>query len=139
MINDLTKNDPYRDAESADAATVQNLKIIAAAQIQYYNTHSRTFGTFDQLVKEQMLNSKFSGDQPMVNGYILTLKVTPKTASALTSYSLNAAPQNSDAGNSHFYLDDSTDGNIHVNPDQEAGPNDPLWSCESSGNVTRVN
>ncbi|HYW69731.1 MAG TPA: prepilin-type N-terminal cleavage/methylation domain-containing protein, partial [Pyrinomonadaceae bacterium] len=44
-----------------EAATIQNLKTIAAVQIQYFNTHSRTFGTFDQLVKEGMLNSKFSG------------------------------------------------------------------------------
>ena len=33
-----------------EAATIQNLKTIAAVQIQYYNTHGRTFGTFDQLV-----------------------------------------------------------------------------------------
>ena len=39
-----------------EAATMQNLKTIAAVQIQYYNTHSRSFGTFDQMVKEQMLS-----------------------------------------------------------------------------------
>ena len=31
-----------------EAATLQNLKTIAAVEIQYYNTHSRSFGTFDQ-------------------------------------------------------------------------------------------
>ena len=31
-----------------EAATQQNLKTIAAVQIQYYNTHGRTFGTFEQ-------------------------------------------------------------------------------------------
>src|SRR3954464_6189045 len=59
-----------------EAATLQNLKTIAAVQIQFYNTHARTFGTFDQLVKEQMLSSKFSGNPPNVDGYILNLKVT---------------------------------------------------------------
>ena len=34
-----------------EAATLQNLRTIAAVQIQFYNTHARTFGTFDQLVK----------------------------------------------------------------------------------------
>jgi type IV pilus assembly protein PilE len=108
-----------------EAATLQNLKTIAAVQIQYYNTHSRTFGTFEQLVKEQMLNSKFAGNPPNVDGYILTLKVTPKTATSPTSYTLNADPQSDNSGKNHFFMD-STDGSIHVNPDQPAGPSDAV-------------
>jgi prepilin-type N-terminal cleavage/methylation domain-containing protein len=108
-----------------EAATLQNLKTIAAVEIQYYNTHSRTFGTFDQMVKEQMLSSKFSGNPPTADGYLLTLKVTPKTATSPTSYTLNADPQSDAAGKNHFYID-STDSSIHVNPDQAAGPNDPV-------------
>ncbi len=108
-----------------EAATLQNLKTIAAVEIQYYNTHSRTFGTFEQLVKEQMLSSKFSGNPPNVDGYVLNLKVVPKTATSATSYTLNADPQDSGSGKNHFYMD-STDGSIHVNPDQSSGPNDPV-------------
>src|ERR1041385_3579348 len=108
-----------------EAATLQNLKTIAAVEIQYYNTHSRTFGTFEQLVKEQMLSSKFSGNPPVADGYIHTLKVVPKTATSSTSYTLNADPQDSGSGKNHFYID-STDGSIHVNPDASAGPNDPV-------------
>jgi len=108
-----------------EAATLQNLKTIAAVQIQYYNTHSRSFGTFEQLVKEQMLSAKFEGNPPNVDGYVLTMKVTPKTATATTSYTLNADPQSDRSGKNHFYID-STDGSIHVNPDQPAGPNDAV-------------
>jgi prepilin-type N-terminal cleavage/methylation domain-containing protein len=108
-----------------EAATLQNLKTIAAIQIQYYNTHSRSFGTFDQLVKEQMLSTKFSGNPPSPDGYILTMKVTPKTATSPTSYTLNADPQSENSGRNHFYID-STDGSIHVNGDQPAGPNDEV-------------
>jgi len=108
-----------------EAATQQNLKTIAATQIQYYNTKGRTFGTFEQLVKDQMLNSKFAGDPPNVDGYVLNLKVTPKTATSPTSYTLNADPQNDSSGTNHFYID-SSDGSIHRNPDQPAGPNDPV-------------
>ena len=108
-----------------EAATLQNLKTIAAVQIQYYNTHSRTFGTFEQLVKEQMLSSKFSGNPPNVDGYILNLKVTPKTATSPTSYTLNADPQAESSGKNHFYID-SNEGSIHLNPDQPAGPNDAV-------------
>ncbi len=108
-----------------EAATLQDLKTIAAVQIQYYNTHSRTFGTFDQLVKEQMLSSKFTGNPPATDGYIFNLKVVPKTATSSTSYTLNADPQDAGSGKNHFYID-STDGSIHVNPDTAAGPNDPV-------------
>ena len=111
-----------------EAATLQDIKTVASVEIQYYNTHNRTFGTFDQMVKEQMLDSRFSGNPPTVDGYIFTLKVAPKTSSSQTSYTLNADPQQADGigatGKNHFYLD-STAGTIHVNPDQPAGPNDP--------------
>jgi len=108
-----------------EAATMQNLKTIAAVQIQYYNTHGRTFGTFDQLVKEQMLSSKFAGNPPNADGYVLMLKVTPKTATSPTSFTLNADPDSPNSGGNHFYID-STDSSIHVNKDQAAGPNDPV-------------
>jgi len=117
----------WRAAQKAgnEAATMQNLKTIATVQIQYYNTHGRTFGTFDQLVKEQLLNDKFSGNPPSPDGYILSLKVTPKTATSPTSYTLNADPQTETSGTRHFYID-SADGSIHMNQDQPAGPNDPV-------------
>lgn len=119
-----------KSVKANEAATLQNLKTVAAVQIQYYNTHSRAFGTLDQLVKEQMLSSKFAADLPMVNGYILTLKVIQKTASSPASYTLNADPQKERRGQNHFYMDDSTAGSIHVNPEQAAGHNDPLWSLD---------
>ena len=108
-----------------EAATTQNIRTIAAVQIQYYNTHGRTFGTFDQLVKEQMLSSKFNGNPPNADGYVLTLKVTPKTPTSPTAYTLNADPDSESSGKRHFYID-SGDGSIHVNQDQPAGPNDAV-------------
>src|SRR5258707_10174854 len=107
-----------------EAATMQNLRTIAAVQIQYYNTHGRTFGTFEQLVKEQMLTSKFSGNPPSPDGYVFTLKVTPKTAGSPTSYTLNADPQTDSSGTNHFYLE-SSDTSIQVNATQAAAPGDP--------------
>lgn len=111
-----------------EAATIKALQTIASVEIQYYNTHNRTFGTFEQLTKEQMLDSRFAANPTIVDGYVYTLKVTPKTANQQTSYTVNADPQESEGigatGKNHFYMD-STAGTIHVNPDQAAGPNDP--------------
>jgi Tfp pilus assembly protein PilE len=106
-----------------EAATIQNLKTIAAAQIQYYNTHNRTFGIFDQMIKESMLTSKFSGNSSTADGYVLTLKVTPWTSSHPASYTLNADPQSVNTGTNHFYIDSST-YYIHINPNQSASAND---------------
>jgi len=106
-----------------EAATLQNMKTIAAVEVQYYNTHKRTFVTFDQLIKEQMLTSKFSNDPPESDGYILSLRVTPKTGNQTSSYTLNADSQSHSAGRRHFYLD-STSATIHINPDRPASASD---------------
>jgi prepilin-type N-terminal cleavage/methylation domain-containing protein len=117
----------FRASQKAgnEAATMQNIKTIAAVQIQFYNTHGRTFGTFDQMIKEQMLTSKFAGNPPSTDGYIYTLKVTPKTAGAPSSYTLNADPQTEASATNHFYID-SSDSSIHLNPAQPASPSDPV-------------
>ena len=109
-----------------EAATLQDIKTIAAVEIQYYNTHNRTFGTFDQLLKEDMLTSKFSGERPSTDGYVFTLNVTPKTAGQASSYSLNSDPQSANAGTNHFYID-SRSAEIHTNPNQPASATDPLY------------
>jgi len=115
----------YKAATKAgyEAATMQNMRTIAAVQIQYFNTHSRSFGTFEQLSKESGLNSKFSGNPPVADGYTYTLKVVPKTPTSTSSYTLNADPQ--DTSGNHFYLD-SNDSSLHVNATQSAGPSDPV-------------
>jgi len=105
-----------------EAATIQNMKTIAAVEIQYYNTHKQTFRTFAQLVKEQMLTSKFSNDPPESYGYIFSLKVTTKTSNQPGSYTLDADSDNT--GRRHFCLD-STSPTIHVNSDQPASATDP--------------
>ncbi|HVS83111.1 MAG TPA: hypothetical protein VHE60_15390 [Pyrinomonadaceae bacterium] len=107
-----------------EVATLQDLKTIAAVEIQYYNTHKRTFGTFEEMVQEKLLSTKLSGNPPIVDGYIFTLKVLPKSATHPTSYTLNADPQTDSTGKNHFYLD-STDGTIHVNAVQPASASDP--------------
>jgi Tfp pilus assembly protein PilE len=115
----------YKAATKAGygAATLQNVRPIAAVQIQFFNTHSRSYGTFEQLTKDGGLSSKFSGNPPVADGYTYTLKVVPKTPNSMSSFTLNADPL--DPGGRRFYID-SNDSNIHMNPSQSAGPNDPV-------------
>jgi Tfp pilus assembly protein PilE len=107
-----------------EAATMQDLKTIAAVEIQYYNTHHRTFGTFDQMVGERMLAAKFSGTSPpMADGYVFNLNVIPGTPSNPSSYRLNADPRDERSGRNHFYID-ALSGEIHVNADRSASASD---------------
>ena len=108
-----------------EAATLQNLKTIAAVQMQYYSTHGRSFATFEQLTKEQYLTSKFAGNPPLADGYVYTLKMTPKTANSTSSYTLNADPVDEGSGTNHFYLD-NTDSSIHYNSTQPATASDAV-------------
>ena len=108
-----------------ETATLQNVRMFATVQIQYYTRHSRAYGTFEDLVKDQLLNSKFEGNPPTPDGYVYTLKVVTKTAGAPASYTLNADPQTDASGTKHFYID-SSDSSIHVNQTQPAGPGDPV-------------
>jgi len=106
-----------------EAATLQDIKTIAAVQIQYYNMNNRSFGTFDQLIKDKLLNERFAGNPPVTDGYVFTLKVVGKSSSAPSSFTLNADPQTDDTGKNHFFID-SNDSNIRYNKDQMATASD---------------
>lgn len=106
-----------------EAATLQNIKTIAAIEARHFHSHDRTFGTLDQLINEQELSSKFSGHPTVVDGYVITLSVINKPDGS-PWFKIEADPLAPDSGAKHFYLD-STDGRIHANRDGDAGPSDP--------------
>ena len=108
-----------------EAATAQNLKTIAAVEAQYYHAHARTFGTFPQLVSEQLLSRKFDRDPVTADGYVLTLIALPGNTSARSSYTVRADPLDREQGTNHFYLNSESD-QIRVNAEQPAGPNDQI-------------
>ena len=103
-----------------EAATIQNLKTIAAVETQYFNIHTRTYATFDQLVREEMLGRKFAGHPVIADGFVLTLKLDQQHG-----YTLTADPQDRSSGKRHFYLD-SASTRIRANQDGPAGPHDPV-------------
>lgn len=112
-----------------EAAAVKTLRSIAEQQMLYYNTHQRsTFGTFDEMLKENLLDTRFSGDTPVVDGYVYTMKVIPKSATAQPNYTINADPQVTEGvgatGRNHYYVD-SNSNTIHVNAAQPATATDP--------------
>ena len=111
-----------------EAAAVKTLRTIAEQQMLFYISHQRNkFGTFDEMLKDNLLDTRFAGTAPVVNGYIFTMRVIPKSTTQPPSYTVNADPQQSEGvgatGNNHFYLDNNTN-TIHVNETQPATATD---------------
>jgi prepilin-type N-terminal cleavage/methylation domain-containing protein len=121
----------YRSAIKAanEAAAVKTLRSIADQQMLYFNAHQRNaFGTFEEMRKENLLDSRFDGTTPVVDGYVYTMKVIPKSTTAQAGYTINADPQVptgvSATGKNHYYVDSDTN-TIHVNDSQPAAVSDP--------------
>jgi Tfp pilus assembly protein PilE len=105
-----------------EAATLQNLKTIAAVETQYSNTHKGSYGTFAQLINEHLLSNKFATNATTnADGYLLTLSLKENPA----FYSVSAEPKDHSTGHSHFYIDSKSEG-VHVNRNGPAGPSDSL-------------
>jgi prepilin-type N-terminal cleavage/methylation domain-containing protein len=112
-----------------EAAAIKTLRTIAEQQMLYYNAHQRTrFGTFDEMLKENLLDTRFTGTTPVVDGYVYAMKVIPKSTTAQAGFSVNVDPQVSEGvgatGKNHFYMDAETN-TIHVNETQPATATDP--------------
>lgn len=121
----------YRAAIRAanEAAAVKTLRSIAEQQMLYYNSHQRSaFGTFEEMRKENLLDSRFDGTTPVVDGYVYTMKIIPKSTTAQPGYTINADPQvasgSGATGRNHYYVDSDTN-TIHVNAEQPASATDP--------------
>jgi prepilin-type N-terminal cleavage/methylation domain-containing protein len=112
-----------------EAAAIKTLRTVAEQQMLYYNSHNRsTFGTFEEMLKANMLDNRFAGATPVVEGYVFTMRIIPKSTSTQPGYVLNADPQVTEGvgatGKNHFYLDSDTN-TIHVNDTQPATVADP--------------
>jgi len=112
-----------------EAAAIKTLRSIGEQQMLYYNAHQRsTFGTFDEMLKENLLDTRFAGTTPVVDGYVYQMKVVPKSTSQQAGYTVNCDPQVSEGvgatGKNHYYLD-SDANTIHVNATQPATISEP--------------
>ena len=112
-----------------EAAAIKTLRTIAEQQMLFYNSHQRsTFGTFDEMLKEHLLDTRFAGTTPVVEGYVFQMRVIPKSTTSQPGYAVNSDPQVTEGvgatGQNHFYFD-SDSNTIHVNRTQPATAADP--------------
>ena len=121
----------YRAAIRAanEAAAIKTLRSIAEQQMLYFNSHQRSaFGSFEEMRKENLLDSRFDGTTPVVDGYVYTMKIIQKSTSQQAGYTINADPQvgtgTGATGRNHYYVE-SDSNTIHVNDEQPATAGDP--------------
>ena len=111
-----------------EAAATQSIDKVRTLQIQYAGTHRGDFATFDELIAAGQLDDRYAGEAPVINGYILTMKVEKKSGSTPGSYTVNADPQVRGGvgatGNRSFYTD-SRIGTIKANDQAPATEKDP--------------
>ena len=110
-----------------EAATVETLGKIRESQASYALGHHGEFGSFDQMIADGALDERYKGNTPVINGFVYTMKVTPKSTTNQSDFSVNADPQNSEGvaatGKRHFYIDAAV-STVRENPDQPATAND---------------
>jgi prepilin-type N-terminal cleavage/methylation domain-containing protein len=112
-----------------EAAALSHLQRIATQQITYYNTKNRAgYGTFDQLVDGGYLDARWKGDAPVVDGYVFSISITPKSSSQPPGFGVNANPQKPTgltATGSQFFYIGSDSGGPRANGEKPASAEDP--------------
>lgn len=115
-----------------EASAVQIIKTISINEKNYFQTH-HDYGTFSQLVADGNLDQRFTSDQPVIDGYIWTLQITPQSNHQPPAFAIHADPKISEGfsatGRRHFYLD-SNDRSIHASEEQPATNNDPTLASQ---------
>ncbi len=107
-----------------EVSAIQSIQNIKTLQVGYAGKHQGKFApTFDELRKSADLDERFSGDAPVVNGYVFKMTVEAVSASTPSIYKIFADPQ-SGQGTRHFYFD-STLGTTKQNEAGPASPTDP--------------
>jgi hypothetical protein len=80
------------------------------------------------MLKEGLLDTRFAGTTPVVDGYVYTMRIIPKSTTTQPGFAINSDPQITEGvgrtGSNHYYLD-SDSNTIHVNATQQATVADP--------------
>ena len=122
----------YTQATSAvdEAGAVRALGVISKAELQYSITNGGEYGTFENLTRSGLLDSRFAGSAPELSGYVYTLKLAPAAGGQAATFAVYADPKTPASGvqakGRHLYLD-STNNVVHANAAQQASASDPAF------------
>lgn len=115
----------YMTRRGNEAATIETLGRIREAEAAYALGHRGEFGTFDEMIKDGSLDSRFAGTNPDISGYIYDLQVTKKAPGQPAFYFVKANPSKpGDTGGRYFYIDPNV-STARSNEEKEASATDP--------------
>jgi hypothetical protein len=106
-----------------------SMKNIQAAEQLYVETYGQ-YATFSQLVEAGVFQAPLDGDKLVSEGYVYTIKVTPKTDTSASTYSVNADPVRAFGGDAtghrHFFISSEVTG-LRFNEERPATASDKPW------------
>ena len=108
--------------ETSAVQSIQNLKTL---QTSHASKHQGKFAKdFDELIRSVQLDERYAGQNPVVNGYIFTMKIDDPSATKPAKYSVNADPQEG-SGTRHFYFDSTLGTTKATEESRQAKFDDP--------------
>ena len=110
-----------------ETAAAQSIDKIRTYQTQYASRNKGNFAKFDELREKLGLDERFTGDAPVVNGYIFTMTLTPASSGGAEKYEVWADPQSAGltgTGERHYYTSSSI-SSIRGNDTAKAKESDP--------------
>lgn len=112
-----------------ETSAMQSIRNIQTLQSQYASRNRGKFGKFEDLQRVVNLDEKFTGERPVVNGYVFTMTVEEPTEGRPAFYSINADPQVAEGvtrtGTRHFYTDSSLSTIRGTDENRPAKADDP--------------
>ena len=93
-----------------ESNAIDSVSLIVKTQHEYATTHQGNFArNFDELIETANLDKRFTGDKPIIEGYIFEMKVEESSATKPPFFSIRADPKIPDGffatGDQHFYFD----------------------------------
>ena len=108
-----------------EVSAIQSIQNIKTLQVGYAGKHQGKFApNFDELRKSADLDERFSGESPVVNGYVFKMTTVESSGSTPSKYSIVADPQTGQ-GTRHFYFDSTLGTTKQTEEDRAATDKDP--------------
>lgn len=113
-----------------ESSAAQSLQTIKTLQAQYALKHQGKFApNFDELIKSVNLDERFGGQNPVVNGYVFSMKIVEMPQTKPDHYSINADPLSTPSADDselrHFYFDSTLGTTKSTEENRPATADDP--------------
>jgi type IV pilus assembly protein PilA len=88
-----------------ETSAILSLRSIGQAELLYFNTHQRGFGTLKELSEDHLIPAELAAGER--NGYRFTVRIIERSESGQPAYEANAIPVNyGSTGKRSFYLNE---------------------------------